>query len=103
MLLASPPSSLPLRLIDEISHRVCNEDAEAIATLAMAEAASADPGARRTLRCAADRLCSQAQAHRVLRPPCTEGPIDVGEDIAIICRQLATSPAAGSALEVVHA
>jgi two-component sensor histidine kinase len=90
----APPALQPLHLVEEISHRVVNEYAEAIAALALAEASSGEAASRRALRSAADRLFAQAQAHRALLAPVADGQIDLGEHIARICRQLAGAPIA---------
>lgn len=64
-----PGSGLPLHLVEEISHRVANEYAEAIAGLSLAAAGCADSQVRQALRAAADRLHVHAESHRALLPP----------------------------------
>ena len=78
---ASTASGQPLglHLVEEISHRVFNEYAEAIALLTLAASrnrTTADP----VLTQAADRLRAHAETHRALLGP-SDGPIDLGQYI----------------------
>ena len=59
----------PLRLVGEISHRVLNDYAHAIATLSLARAGTTDVAAQSALAAAEGRLRAYADAHRALRPP----------------------------------
>ncbi len=56
----------PLAIVAEITHRVLNEYTHAIAVVNRAAAHASDPGSRTSLRDAADRLRSYAEAHRTL-------------------------------------
>jgi two-component sensor histidine kinase len=80
----------PLHLVEEISHRVVNEYAEAISTLALA-AASADSQARETLTLAANRLRAQVEAHRALQAPFIEGVMDLADYVEQVSACLAKS------------
>ena len=73
-----------LRLVEEISHRVVNEYAEAIATLSMA-AGRAEGPAQDALRAAADRLHHHADAHRSLLPPAGATTVSLTDHIGAIC------------------
>ena len=75
----------PLHLVEEISHRVMNEYAEAVATLDLAASSTTDPQARNTLTKAAGRLRARAEAHRALQAPAVGDLIDLTGYIARIC------------------
>jgi two-component sensor histidine kinase len=64
-----PGPGLPLHLVEEISHRVANEYAEAIAGLSLAASGCAHDEVRQALRAAAERLHAHAESHRALLPP----------------------------------
>ena len=79
--------ALGLHLVEEISHRVFNEYAEAIALLTLAASRSrttADPA----LTQAADRLRAHAETHRALLAPRTDSPIDLGQYIGTLCKSI---------------
>ena len=82
----------PLHLIDEISHRVVNEYAEAICALGQAAKAAHDSQAQRALTSAASRLRAQAEAHRALQSPVVDGPMDLADYIVQLCACLARAP-----------
>jgi two-component sensor histidine kinase len=86
----SDPSlgAAPLTLVGEISHRVLNEYAAAIATLAIARAETTDLTARSALAAAERRLFAHAAVHRALRPPAAGQSCDLGEYLAEVCRAL---------------
>ncbi len=75
---------LALHLVEEISHRVINEYAEAIAILTLA-ASRKSAAADSALIQAADRLRAHAEAHRALLAPRADGPIDLGHHIGKLC------------------
>ena len=84
----------PLHLVDEISHRVVNEYAEAICTLGRAARAAHDSQAQLALTSAATRLLAQAEAHRALQAPVADGPMDLARYIVELCACLARAPLA---------
>lgn len=75
---------LPLHLVEEISHRVANEYAEAIAGLSLAAAGSVGCEARQALRHAAERLHAHAQNHRALLPPMA-GQVNLADYVGKLC------------------
>jgi len=82
----------PLHLIDEISHRVVNEYAEAIWALGRAARAAHDSQAQLALTSAATRLLAQVEAHRALQAPVVDGPMDLADYIVQLCACLARAP-----------
>jgi two-component sensor histidine kinase len=78
---------LALHLVEEISHRVINEYAEAIAILTLAASRRATT-ADFALTQAAERLRAHAEAHRALLAPRADGPIDLGHHIGKLCWSL---------------
>ncbi|WP_309643305.1 sensor histidine kinase [Phenylobacterium sp.] len=84
------PAPASLCLVEEISHRVVNEYAEAISSLRLAAALVAGAPARDALRSAADRLRAQAEAHRALLPP-ARGLVNLADHVGRFCALLATS------------
>jgi two-component sensor histidine kinase len=86
---ASAASSQPLalHLVEEISHRVVNEYAEAIAILTLA-ASRRSATADSALTQAAERLRAHAESHRALLAPRADGPFDLGHHIAKLCWSL---------------
>jgi two-component sensor histidine kinase len=75
----------PLILVEEITHRVLNEYAEAISTLRLAAASAPDARSVATLSSVAVRLLAHAEAHRALQAPASEGPVDLGDHLARLC------------------
>lgn len=71
-----------LILVEEFTHRVLNEYAEAIAVLRLAAAAAPDARSEVTLKAAALRLKAHAEAHRALQAPTHDGPTDLASYIA---------------------
>jgi two-component sensor histidine kinase len=84
----------PLHLVDEISHRVVNEYAEAICTLGRAARAAHDSQAQLALTSAAARLRAQVEAHRALQAPVADGPMDLAGYLGQLCACLAQAPLA---------
>jgi two-component sensor histidine kinase len=74
--------------VEEISHRVINEYAEAIAVLSLAAVSEIDPRSKEALRSAAVRLRAFAEAHRALRIPIARDPISVPIYIAQVCASI---------------
>jgi two-component sensor histidine kinase len=96
----APPPLQPLHLIDEISHRVVNEDTETICALGLAAAGAGDDRSRETLASAAGRLRAQVEAHRALQAPFAEGPIDLAGYVGRLCACLARGPLAGAGVRL---
>ncbi|WP_293675828.1 sensor histidine kinase [uncultured Phenylobacterium sp.] len=81
---------LPLYLVEEISHRVANEYAEAIAGLSLAAAGSGRTEVRQALRRAADRLHAHAETHRALLPP-IDGHVNLADYVGRLCAAFSKS------------
>jgi two-component sensor histidine kinase len=75
----------PLHLLEEFSHRVVNEYAEAIATLRLAAAEAGNPQVGATLGAVAKRLRAHAEAHRALLAPSADGPVDLADYVGHVC------------------
>ncbi len=73
------PRAEPLIIVQEISHRVVNEYAQAIAGIRLAAADLASPEASAALIGAAKRLMSYADAHRALLAPPPGDRVDLGD------------------------
>ena len=80
-----PAPFQPMFLVEEITHRVLNEYAEAISALALAARAAPDVRTEVSLRAAAARLQAQAEAHRALQSPAGGGTMDLGNYLAQLC------------------
>ncbi|TAJ72793.1 MAG: sensor histidine kinase [Phenylobacterium sp.] len=74
----------PLHLVEEISHRVANEYAEAIAGLSLAAAGSPRCEVKQALRAAAERLHAHAESHRALLPP-IQGQVNLADHVGRLC------------------
>ena len=94
------PALQPLCLVEEITHRVLNEYAEAIASLFLAARAASDPQSALTLRSAARRLQAHAEAHRALQAPIDEGLADLGDYIARLCASLSNAQLAANGVRL---
>jgi two-component sensor histidine kinase len=81
----------PLILVAEITHRVANEYAHAISSLQRAAADAPDARSRASLKCAAARLWTYAEAHRALRAPVAPGLVDLGEYLTSLCEALSAA------------
>jgi two-component sensor histidine kinase len=98
---SSPPIPLqPLHLVEEISHRVANEYAEAIATLRLAAADAGDAQVGAALSNAAQRLWAHAEAHRALLAPAAGGPVDLGVYIGRVCASMTEASLAPSGVRL---
>ncbi len=75
----------PWLLVEEITHRVANEYAAAIASISLAAARCAHPDARTALAGAARRLLDHADVHRALQPPPAGGPVDLSRHLRELC------------------
>jgi two-component sensor histidine kinase len=75
----------PLHLLEEISHRVANEYAEAIATLRLASADAGDAQVGAVLGNLTKRLRDYADAHRALLAPATGGLVDLADYVGNVC------------------
>lgn len=78
---------LALHLVEEISHRVINEYAEAIAILTMAASRGRET-ADQALAHAAERLSAMADAHRSLLVPVAYEAMDLGLHVGNLCASL---------------
>jgi two-component sensor histidine kinase len=78
---------LALHLVEEISHRVINEYAEAVAILSLAASCRHAP-AGSALSQAADRLRAHADSHRALLAPLADGPVELSCYIGRLCASL---------------
>lgn len=96
---AFPPLQ-PLFLVEEITHRVLNEYAEAISALALAARAAPDARTEVTLRAAASRLRAQAEAHRALQSPAGAGLMDLGDYLARLCATLSEAQLAANGVRL---
>jgi two-component sensor histidine kinase len=90
----------PLHLVDEISHRVVHEYTEAICALGQAAMAAHDIQAQLALTSAATRLRAQVEAHRALRAPAIDGPMDLADYIGQVCACLARAPLAENGMRL---
>jgi two-component sensor histidine kinase len=88
---ASTNALQPLYLVEEITHRVANEYADAIAALFLAATSMDDPGAQTALAAVATRLGARAEAHRALRAPATEGLMELGSYVGQVCASLSNA------------
>jgi two-component sensor histidine kinase len=75
-------------LVEEISHRVMNEYAEAAATLNLAASSTANVQAREVLTSASAQLRARADAHRALGRPSAASPVDLTGYLARICASI---------------
>jgi two-component sensor histidine kinase len=82
------PSNDHLLLVEEISHRVLNQYAIAVASIGVEASGIADKDARAVLERAAGRLRAQANAHRALQPPAFVGEVDLGAYLGRLCAAL---------------
>jgi two-component sensor histidine kinase len=80
--------AVPLLLVEELSHRVINEYAQAIAMVRLSAARTASPEAQVALLSTASRLDSFAQAHRALLAPRVQGDIELSHYLEGLCRAM---------------
>ena len=81
----------PLLLVKEISHRVMNEYAQAIAGLRSAACSITPEHAQATLVAAAARLLSFAEAHRALQAPLLKGEVELAESLTRLCETMSAA------------
>lgn len=74
--------------VDELSHRVANDYALAVASLSREASRNPSPEARAALNAAAARLFRQAETHRALQPPVTPDIIDLSIYLQDLCASL---------------
>jgi two-component sensor histidine kinase len=96
----SAPPLQPLYLVEEITHRVVNEYAEAIAMLSLAARVSSDAQAQAVLSSAADRLRAHVEAHRALQAPLQDGPTELAGYIVQVCACLLKASLAQNGVEL---
>ena len=78
----------PLLMVEEISHRVVNEYAGAIAAINVEATHIVDADARAALRRTTGRLHAFAEAHRALQAPAAAGDICLGDYLDRVCAAL---------------
>ena len=98
---ADPPRFPFLHLVEEVHDRVLAGYAEAIATLRVAATGAGSDEAQATLAGAADLLRAQAETHRVLLPPASDGVLDLGEHIGRLCAAFAKASLAHRGVRIV--
>ncbi|MEO9132286.1 MAG: ATP-binding protein [Sphingomonas sp.] len=81
----------PLLLVEEISHRVMNEYAQAIAGLRTAACNITPEQAQAALATAAARLLCFADAHRALQAPLLKGEIELTETLTRLCETVSAA------------
>lgn len=89
--LPAPLRAEPLLLVEEISHRVINEYAQAIAGIRLAAREIASDQAQAALAAAASRLLSFAEAHRALQAPVLSGDADLVETLSRLCATMSVA------------
>jgi two-component sensor histidine kinase len=80
-----------LLLVEEITHRVGNEYAVAIAMLRNEARRTGDRAASRVLNSTADRLGRLSRAHQVLRPPAGAASVNLADYLEDLCAALASA------------
>jgi len=78
----------PLLMVEEITHRVVNEYAGAIAAINFEAARIDDADARAALRRTTDKLHVFAEAHRALQAPVAAGDTCLGDYLDRVCAAL---------------
>lgn len=86
-----PHRAKPLLLVEEISHRVMNEYAQAIAGLRTAACDVTAEQAQATLATAAARLLSFAEAHRALQAPISKGDVELTASLTRLCETMSAA------------
>jgi two-component sensor histidine kinase len=86
-----PSKAKPLLLVEEISHRVINEYAQAIAGIRLAAREVASNEAQVALAAAASRLLSFAEAHRALQAPVLSGNVDLADTLTRLCATMSVA------------
>ena len=89
--LPEPHRAEPLLLVEEISHRVMNEYAQAIAGLRTASCGVTPEDAQATLASAAARLLNFAEAHRALQAPLAKGDVELAALLTRVCETMSAA------------
>lgn len=92
--------ALPFHLVEEINHRVVDEYAEAISSLALAAAFTSSAPAREALSLAADRLRAHSETHRALLPSPTAGVVNLADYIGRLCGSLSKATLADNRVRI---
>jgi two-component sensor histidine kinase len=87
----SSPSALPLLLVEEFSHRVVNEYAQAVASLRITARRTCSEEARSAMEEAAVRLCGYAEVHRALQVPRAIQTVDLTSYLEGLCKAVSAS------------
>jgi two-component sensor histidine kinase len=90
----------PLHLLEEISHRVANEYAEAIATLRLAAADAANAQVGAVLSRVAERLHAHADVHRALLAPAAGGSVDLADYVSRVCASMSRASLAANGVQL---
>ena len=85
------PSSEERLLLRELSHRVHNEFASAMAAVTLSAAQSANEEVKTALAAVRDRLHRYAQVHRVLEMPDGEALVDAASHLQVLCAAISRS------------
>ncbi|MDB5480528.1 MAG: hypothetical protein JWO83_1581 [Caulobacteraceae bacterium] len=80
-----------LLLVEEITHRVLNEYAVAIAWINLEAMGTTDPDSRAALGRTESRLRALVNAHRALQAPANAGDVDLGGYLERLCAALAAA------------
>jgi two-component sensor histidine kinase len=80
-----PTVAAPLLLVEEISHRVANEYAIAIASIGLEAARIMDADARAALRRVSTKLSAFAEVHRALQSPRADDEMNLGDHLDRLC------------------
>jgi two-component sensor histidine kinase len=88
-------------LLQEITHRVKNEFASAIATVSLAAARSKNDEVKITLGRVLDCLENYALVHRALQIPADDVPIDALAYLRQLCRSISRSKLSSQGIELV--
>ena len=87
--------SASLILVEEVSHRVLNDYARAVAALRLAAKQLSDPAARGVMMEVAESLQVRAEAHRILQPPRGETQLHLGDYLQGVCAAISAASLAG--------
>lgn len=85
------PVSEERLLLRELSHRIHNEFASAMAAVTLSAAQSASDEVKAALAAVRDRLYRYAQVHRVLEMPHDEALVDAASHLQVLCAAISRS------------
>jgi two-component sensor histidine kinase len=88
---APPRIDDPSLLLQELTHRVCNEYSAAIAALSLICARTSNAEAKLALRAAEDRLHAYAAIHRAMQMPAGAQRIDLSRHLDNLCQVMSRS------------